>query len=377
MRNEALKLYVKRKTGQGQSVLWTVRSYLPSLLIVFITAILVFALIFVSSMSDAMEKTLVNLGSGNITVYSDIDRSLLREGEMAFQVETGSAVAASGTASALVQVKGVDDDYFFAGKNEVLNLERCENNTTLEGVILSKTLSDELEVPMGGRISLLIWDEDAGRTRPVFCFVEGLYHSGYGEFDSRLIFSSRRLTSSSADTEIYTPREDELLSLLKEEGYAAKSYKEIYMAIYDNIIRSVTLLDAIVILVALLAGFFSLSISSEYVERDRREIAGILLLGFTKKDIADAYRRITVNVVAIALASGLVIGICLSYAMMPLIASLDSAAYPFLSNYVLSFDVVIPYGALALLSAALLFTSVISLRVSLGKMIFADVRSVL
>ncbi len=377
MKNEALRLYVRRKTGHGQSVLWIIRSYLPSLLIVFISAILTFALIFVSSMSEAMEDTLVNLGSGNITVYSDIDPSLLREGERAFSVETGSAIAAGASSSALVQVKGVDDEYFFDAKCDVLNLERCENNTTLEGVILSKTLAKELNTELGGRISLLIWDEEAGRTRPVFCFVEGLYHSGYGEFDAHLVFSSRRLTSSEADTEIYTDREDELLSILKGKGYSAGSYKEIYASIYDNIIRSVALLDAIVILVALLAGFFSLSISSEYVERDRREIAGIMLLGFSRSDIAAAYRRITINVVVIALAAGMMLGIVFSHVIMPVIAGLDSAEYPFLSNYVLSFDVRVPYVTLVLLALALLLTSVVSLRVSLRKMIFSDVRSVL
>ena len=123
MKNEALGMYVRRKTGSGQSVLWIVRSYLPSLLIVFITAILTFALIFVSSMSEALEDTLVNLGSGNITVYSDVDPSLLREGERAFSVETCSAVVAGEDGTALVQVKGVDEGYFFSEKRDVMNLQ--------------------------------------------------------------------------------------------------------------------------------------------------------------------------------------------------------------------------------------------------------------
>lgn len=377
MKNEALGMYVRRKTGSGQSVLWIVRSYLPSLLIVFITAILTFALIFVSSMSEALEDTLVNLGSGNITVYSDVDPSLLREGERAFSVETCSAVVAGEDGTALVQVKGVDEGYFFSDKRDVLNLQTVENTTTLEGVILSRTLSGELGAGLGGRVSLMVWDEDAGRTRPVFCFVEGIYHSGYGEFDSRLVFTSRRLTSSGVNTEIYTDREDELLSLLRNSGYAAAGYKEIYASIYVNIIRSVALLDAIVILVAMLAGFFSLSISSEYVERDRRDIAGIMLLGFSRTDVEAAYRRITINVVAIALAAGMAAGVIFSHVIMPFIANLDSSKYPFLSNYVLSFDVVVPLRTLVLLAAALLFTSIVSLRISLRKMIFSDLRNVL
>ena len=62
---------------------------------------------------------------------------------------------------------------------------------------------------------------------------------------------------------------------------------------------------------------------------------------------------------------------------MPFIANLDSSKYPFLSNYVLSFDVVVPLRTLVLLAAALLFTSIVSLRISLRKMIFSDLRNVL
>ena len=138
-----------------------------------------------------------------------------------------------------------------------------------------------------------------------------------------------------------------------------------------------SLLDAIVILVGILAGFFSISISSEYVERDRRDIAGILLLGVKKDEVINAYRKITINVVNIALVVGCVLGIALSYLIIPLLSSLDSTKYPFLSNYVLSFNVSIPITTILLLCGALILSSVISLRFSLKKMIFSDIKAAL
>ncbi|MDY4067237.1 ABC transporter permease [Bullifex sp.] len=375
--NEASKSYCERKTGRNQSLSWIIKSYLPSLLIVFIMVVLVFALIFVSSMSKAIEDTLVYLGSGNITAYSSLEDIVFKEDEKVFEVSSASAMIASSSSTALINLKGVGSDYFFEEKVDKLNLETVENNTTLNSVYLSKTIANSLSVSLGDKVSVLIFDKEEGRARPVYCFISGLYHSGYGEFDSHLAFAPRKMVDGNISYEIYTSREDEVLKQIKECGIKAASYKTIYYSIYENIIRSVSLLDAIVILVGILAGFFSISISSEYVERDRRDIAGILLLGVKKDEVINAYRKITINVVNIALVVGCVLGIALSYLIIPLLSSLDSTKYPFLSNYVLSFNVSIPITTILLLCGALILSSVISLRFSLKKMIFSDIKAAL
>ena len=93
--NEALKSYCERKTGRNQALSWIIKSYLPSLLIVFIMVVLVFALIFVSSMSKAIEDTLVYLGSGNVTAYSSLENIELKGDEKVFEVSSASAMIAS------------------------------------------------------------------------------------------------------------------------------------------------------------------------------------------------------------------------------------------------------------------------------------------
>ena len=120
--NEALKSYCERKTGRNQSLSWIIKSYLPSLLIVFIMVVLVFALIFVSSMSKAIEDTLVYLGSGNITAYSSLEDIVFKEDEKVFEVSSASAMIASSSSTALINLNGVGSDYFFEEKVDKLNL---------------------------------------------------------------------------------------------------------------------------------------------------------------------------------------------------------------------------------------------------------------
>ena len=131
----------------------------------------------------------------------------------------------------------------------------------------------------------------------------------------------------------------------------------------------------IVVLVGILAGFFAISISSEYIERDRRDIAGILLLGIKRDDVVKAYKSITIKVVIVALILGCVLGILSSYLIMPFISNLDTSKYPFLLNYVISFDVVVPIKTILLLCIALVLSSLASLKLSLKKMIFSDIKA--
>ena len=70
MKDSATIEYIKRKIGSKQSFKWRVNTLLPLLLLIFITAILLFSLILVHSMSKAIEDNLIALGGGHITAYS-------------------------------------------------------------------------------------------------------------------------------------------------------------------------------------------------------------------------------------------------------------------------------------------------------------------
>lgn len=370
---EALKLYVRRKIGAGQRAGWIIRSYLPSLLILFITMALVFALIFVSSISAATDEALQLLGYGSVLVQSEVEPSLLPSDAEVFTSRSASALASSEEDVALLSLKGVDEGYFTEEKSRFLRLSLIENDTTLKSIILSSLTASSLGVAPGDRLTLLIYDEELGRARPVYLFVSGTYSSGYAEFDSALAYTDSSVTSGPVVYEILTKSDpDALASELRSAGYNARSYREIYPALWQNINLSVALLDVIVVFVALLAGFFAISISAEYIDRDSRDIASMMISGCSSADIVTCYRRITLYVTLISSLIGALLGIVLSYVVMPIISSLDPSRYPALQNYVLSFKVTLPLPLIILLLAALLLSAYVSLRISLRRYVSAS-----
>lgn len=378
MSKEAIRLYSKRKAGRGQSFTWLLKSYLPSLLIFFITLTLSFALIFVSSMSKAIDRTLQLLGSGTALSYSPVELSQLPPASSVSKVETTGALAYSQSQNTLVNVKGVESAYFTSEKEDILKMRRCENDTSLRGVILSELIASKLEVTLGDRIAMLLYDKSLDRTRPVYLFIEGIYSSGYNEFDEALVFTDIEVVDGITSYEILSslPEED-LLAALADEGISAIGYKNLYHSIYENIRLSVSLLDLIVVFVALLAGFFALSVSIEYVQRDKKDIAGMLLIGFSREDVVKSYIRITMSAVVTSVVLALLGGIGLSYLIQPVLSSLDVVAFPALQNYVISFEVSIPFCMLLLLLSATCLTSYLSLQLSLRKYVFSSLKEAL
>ncbi len=378
MKNEALSLYVKRKSGKGQKASWKIRALLSTLLLLAVTMVLSFAIVFISSMACALDDVLQLLGSGSLVCYDEPDNDDLPQGVFVNEVRTAQALCCSLDENALVTVKGVGEDYFFKERAESLNLSFHDNPTTLEGIIISRILADRLSVGEGDRVALMIYDSTAGRMRPVYMYIEGTYSTGYSEFDSSLVFTSEDIAGSERMWEIYTQGDvSELENELVSRGYNVVSYQKLYRSIYSNINNSVDILNAIVTLIAFLAGFFSISVSAEYIERDKRDIALMMLGGCSSQDMASCYMRITIRRVAYALVSGLLLGTGAAAVFIPFLSTVDVSKYPFMQSYVTSFSIHIPFGMLCTLIVALFSSSFISLLVSLRKGTGASIRGAL
>jgi len=364
--------------GIGKPFWWVVRQYLPALLILIVTALLSFSCIFVESMSSAIDSVLVLLGSGDVLVTEDFDRGLLSEGSIVFETESADAIAASDDKVVLLSLKGVDEDYFYAERAGRLKVKGVENTTGLKGIMLSEIEMAELGVHLGDKVSLMLYDGKRGRARPVILFVEGSYSSGYREFDASLAYTSKDVAESGVSYEIVTDEDANTLEArLRSEGYNAYSYRNLYPSLYDNLTLSVRLLSFIVVGIASLSGFFALSVSAECIERDRRDIAGLFVVGFSPDDIVKGYRLISFGLVAVSSVLGTAIGIASSYLLSPLLSSLDPVKHPALQNYILDFSVTVPPEKLALMVLALLFTSYASLLVALKRSIFSDLHGAL
>lgn len=376
--SSGVSLYVRRKAGAGQSIRWCIRAYLPALLIVFITLALSFALVFVSSISDATRETLRYLGSGDVATYEYIPSTLLPADAAVYETHTSGGVAYSADNTALLSVREVGEDYFFSERRERMKLELIDNDTTLRGIIISKESASKLNVSLGDRIALLMYETERERARPFYLVVEGIYSSGYSEFDSLQAYTFDTLVGGSAIYEIFTSEDADALSAeLRSQGYSAESYRTMYAGIWSNIDLSVSLLNIIVIFVAVLAGFFAVSISQVYIERDARDIASLLLVGFSRESVVSIYRRITLVSVALSALIGMVLGVALSFAAAPILSSLDTVKYPALGNYVLSFTVHIPFLMLLVLYAALSAASYISLKITLSRYVFSSLKEAL
>ena len=75
MKSDGERLYIGRKRGRGMGVKWTLSSLLPALLIFLITAVLVFAMVFISSMTTAIDRMIIMLGSSSIVTGEEVDVS--------------------------------------------------------------------------------------------------------------------------------------------------------------------------------------------------------------------------------------------------------------------------------------------------------------
>ena len=373
--NEALRLYVERKIGKGQKISWCLKSYLSCLLVLLVSASLAFTLCFVSSMTKAIDSTLQSLGSGSIAVYDTLPDVEI-EGSVK-KTERAGGLLYSKDKSQIVYIKGTEEDYFTPDISSFIKLESVENDTGLKGIRISRIMASRLGAHLGDKLTIMLYDTALGRVRPVLVFLEGTYSSGYNEFDSNLAYTSIDVTDGQIVYEIRCEDVDKTLSKLLSEGADAVSYKSLYRSIYNNLATSKDLLLVITILVAFLAGFFSISVSYEYIERDRRDIGGLLMLGFEKRSIIASYRYITLISVGISALVGEVVGILLSFLVSPILSSLDITRYPVLQNYVLSFEIVIPFKTLSLLFIALILSSYLSLRFALTRRVFSSLSSAL
>ncbi len=367
MKRSELGFYISRKMGKGMSHAYKASAFAPAVLIALVSFILNFSLIFILSMSSGINNLLINLGSGDIRISGEYYGSA--EGDKHF-VKEASALAFSENGSAPLYLKGVDyETYFTDERLSLLHIGKISTSESLNPVIISSKLSKSLGLDVGDRFSALVYDESMKRTRPVLLTVSSVFYSGYAEFDSAMCYVPVSLLSfAKGNTELLlNPGADEehALRQIGSEGYDALSYKSIYSAILSNVELSISMLYLVFIVLALLASFFSGNISFNYIERDRKDIAGLYLSGLGSREIKALYMRITMSAVLCAILSGLALALMLSAFTPALLSLLSRQGFSALDAYLVSFDISIPFLRLAAVNIFLSFFSAISLSIAL------------
>ena len=368
MRSDGEGLYLKRKEGRGMGVKWTLNSLVPALLIVLITALLVFAMVFISSMTTAIDRMIVMLGSGNIVLYDDYDISGW-DGAYKYHVNTSSGVVFSDNGKSLVNIKGIEDGYFYGERGETLKLSTIES-TARNPIIVSKTLAERMKLDFGDTMTLMVYEEAKNRARPVLVTVTGIFDSGYAQLDRYLCYVDYSLLGGDGEWEVVLQdnnETDKRAQELWEKNIWCETYKDKYSSLYLNVQQSVTILYVILVSVALLAAFFSTDIVHVYLSRDWRDIAALSILGMAKERIRRIYLILSLRSVMAASLLGTIIGLVLG-SLSPLLIKAVAISNPGLVEYYISsFSVKVPWSAIILMILAMALLSLLTLFISIRK----------
>lgn len=344
-------------------------SITPLILVFLIVGILSFSLTFIISFSDAIDRMIVILGSGSISTYEEVPLSMLPEGSSVDYVKTGEGILYSENGESLAYLKGFDEGYFDSERGSAMNLveDASLNGNTL---YVSASLSRSLSLEIGDRLTLLLYEEDKNRTRPLLMTIKGVFDSGYAQLDKYLAYVDNSVLSSSGSYEVLIPAGedvDEVSNALIDNGIFASTYKENYSSLYTNVQSSIQILYIILLAVALLSAFFSSDIARVYLDRDKMDIAALMMLGMEEKRIRLLYSKLTLISVLIASLAGTIAGIALSHMTPWMVGKIAEADPALLEYYIIGFEIRIPYLMIGAMIVIMLLISYVTLHCSMKR----------
>ena len=367
MKSDGERLYIGRKRGRGMGVKWTLSSLLPALLIFLITAVLVFAMVFISSMTTAIDRMIIMLGSSSIVTGEEVDVSSW-SGASINKTREGEGVVFTEEGKSIIRLKGVNESYLQGEREEALKIVRSGEEVK-NAIIVSTTLARKLNLELGSSMTMMLYEKEKNRTRPILMTVTGIFDSGYAQLDRYLAYVDFSLLDGEEEWEILIDQKDDLekrCQELEELGISYKTYREKYSALYLNVRQSVSILYLILAFVALLAAFFSTDIVSVYLSRDRQDIAALRLLGMEEKRIRRIYLSLSLFAVAVSALGGTVLGLLLGLLSPSLIRIVASSNPGLVEYYISSFSVTVPTMELLLMVLAMVVLSAITLFISLS-----------
>ena len=367
MKSDGERLYIGRKRGRGMGVKWTLSSLLPALLIFLITAVLVFAMVFISSMTTAIDRMIIMLGSSSIVTGEEVDVSSW-SGASINKTREGEGVVFTEEGKSIIRLKGVSESYLQGEREEALKIVRSGEEVK-NAIIVSTTLARKLNLELGSSMTMMLYEKEKNRTRPILMTVTGIFDSGYAQLDRYLAYVDFSLLDGEEEWEILLDQKDDLekrCQELDELDISYKTYREKYSALYLNVRQSVSILYLILAFVALLAAFFSTDIVSVYLSRDRQDIAALRLLGMEEKRIRRIYLSLSLFAVAVSALGGTVLGLLLGLLSPSLIKIVASSNPGLVEYYISSFSVTVPTMELLLMVLAMVVLSAITLFISLS-----------
>jgi len=347
------------------------------LLIGLVVASLVFAQIFVVSMSRGIADKYALLGNGHLQIHETGELELgPMEGLLDTQLVAQSyALIYSPQANKMIRLKGVGPDYFNEMRLSQLTMgdREADEETNLPRILLSTTLAEELQVEVNDRVALMLVSQNS--IRPQLCVIRNLYDSGYQELDANLVFCDydlmHRLFGGKEETYYELLVEQSRMKIIKQElaatGYSVTSWDEENYSVATNLNTSRQAVLGVMVAVAMLCGYFISELSRELVEDDKHKIAMLTLLGAKKVFIRKVYFTTVMVVTAVSVGAGTLAGIALANNLGPLLSYIADQSIPSLAYYLLDFVIVTPVLDLLLIIVVLVLVSMVSVRWSLRR----------
>ena len=372
MSRQVAALLVRRSLGMVGNTASRRRILFQILLITLSLSALVFALIFVTSMSDAIANKYALINSGHLLVH---DRSFpSRDSYDSYLVGTTYGLIYSKDTTELVFLKGVEEHYLEGKrKDELTILEESGESTTLMKVMISKTLARTLNAHTGENLALMIGTEE--KARPTLVRIGAIYDSGYKELDEILVFTDlsslvrlgRESVSFHHEVLVEMHRIEEVRDRLTHEGYRVSTWSEEAPQIASNLVTSKEVTFIIISIIGLLLGYATSELARQMVEDDKRQITLLLLLGARKKMLAYSYLLSVLIVTIIALILGISGGILLSYGVPKVLPLIEKRSFTILSFYLLRFSIAVPIKRILILGALVIFSSTATVFFSLRR----------
>lgn len=351
------------------------------LLITLVVSMLVLAQLFVVSMSNGIADKYALLGNGHLQIHEG-EGTVIPDLPAIYDVQDVSQTVAlvySATGNRMIRVKGVGPTYFNQYRLKQLTFTKAdtvEASSSLPRVTIGESLAKLLSVYPGDRIALMMVNSGAKNTlRPQLCIVDTLYDSGYRELDENLIFCEygliEKLFSENADTyfellvnekEIGTTK-----AALQAEGLLVTSWDEENYSVASNLNTSKEAIFGVLIVVAILCGYFISEVSNEMVEDDKHKIALLKLMGTTDRIIRRVYFSTVMSVTLFSTFCGTLLGIFLGRNLKIALAFLAKRSIPALSYYLLDFTMYVPLKEISLILMVLTFVSALSIMWSLRR----------
>lgn len=359
--------------GLGMRGRYILSAAMPLILIFVITSILIFSLTFIVSMSSSIDRMIQLIGSGTLQSSVSPEGIDFPKNTIVESVRTGEGIVNGENGKSIVYLKGVDNSYFQGERGKAI---KSENILLSEReILLSTDLASDLSLEEGSRLTLLIYDSDKDRARPVLFTVKGIFDSGYSQLDRYLAFVPRETLTSSDSYEILLSKSENPYSVRESllfQGYPTTTYRELYYSLYSNVQASIQILYFIFASVALLSAFFSIDIAHVYVSRDIKDIVGMRIMGVGKKRVIGIYLIITVSSLAVASILGALFGVLISFVSPYIVQWINSINDTLLDYYISGFSITVPYLRMLLVIFLMALTSFISVFISLSHLFKRD-----